>query len=120
MYKKVTGKKEMSILDVFCLICAIPSTIMYKVFLGVAPFPDVRIIEELLRLENFDCGQYSPGFVAELISSGPASGDNSARTGRRLERVDGASRRPRLSGLPESAKKTILVIANLAVLRGFI
>lgn len=120
MYEKVTGKKEMSILDVFCLICAIPSTIMYKVFTGVAPFSDGGIIEKLLRLENSDSLlQYSPGFRAELISSGPASDDSSARPGRRLERVDGASRRPRLSGLPESAKKTILAIANLAVLPGF-
>lgn len=42
VYEKVTGKKGMSILDLFCLICAIPSTIMYKLVTGRAPIRSLR------------------------------------------------------------------------------
>lgn len=52
LYEKATSKKGMSILDLFCLICTIPSTIIYKLATGRAPCPDDKVATELLRLEN--------------------------------------------------------------------
>lgn len=53
MYQKITGEK-LTILDVLCLVCAIPATISYKLFKGVAPFPQDARLDQLLKAQNLD------------------------------------------------------------------
>ncbi|KAF3400012.1 hypothetical protein F1880_008053 [Penicillium rolfsii] len=107
MYEKVTGQKEMSILDLFCLICAIPSTVIYKLMSGKAPFPDDRILQEVQRLQNL--------IPKERIVPRGLDSD-----GKGLVRVGEATEEQGHRGLPEEAKRVIVAIANIATLPGFV
>lgn len=107
MYEKVTGQKGMSVLDLFCLICAIPSTVIYKLVSRKTPFPDDTILKELQRLQNLN-------LKARIVPRGLES------DGKGLKRVGEATEEPQHRGLPEEAKKVIVAIANIATLPGFV
>jgi hypothetical protein len=49
LYKKISGGNEFSILDLVCLVGAIPATIVYKAIEGVAPYPDDSITTQLMQ-----------------------------------------------------------------------
>jgi hypothetical protein len=107
LYEKVTGDKGMSVLDLFCLICAIPSTVIYKLISGKAPFPDDTITKDLQRLQNLS-------LKTRVAPRGLES------DGKGLERVGDATDEPQHRGLPDQAKKVIVAIANIVTLPGFI
>lgn len=55
LYKEITHGDDLSILDVVCLIAAIPATIVYKVSANKAPFPDGdEFTKGLLNAQKFD------------------------------------------------------------------
>jgi hypothetical protein len=91
LYQKVTGQKEMPVLDLFSLLCAIPSTIVYMLVSGKAPFPDDTILRELQRLQNLN-------LKARTVPRGLESDEKG------LERIGDASEEPQHQGLPEEAK----------------
>ncbi|KAJ3538007.1 hypothetical protein NM208_g6089 [Fusarium decemcellulare] len=40
LYKRISGGSELSIMDLICLVAAVPSTLLYKVVTGGTPFPE--------------------------------------------------------------------------------
>ncbi|KAJ5381987.1 uncharacterized protein N7496_004415 [Penicillium cataractarum] len=108
LYEKATGKKGMSILDLFCLICAIPSTIIYKLATGRAPCPDDKVATELLRLENL------VSLKTELVPRSLASDNDPTRTTRITDEAKAEHK-----GMPEETKNIIVSIANICTLPGW-
>jgi hypothetical protein len=49
IYKAVTKSNELTFLDVMCLFVAIPTTILYKIGEGKAPFGDGKTKEEFIN-----------------------------------------------------------------------
>ncbi|MFD0861679.1 hypothetical protein ACFQ1M_05640 [Sungkyunkwania multivorans] len=53
LYKEITGN-DLTILDVVCLIVAIPGTIIYKLAAEKAPFPDNAMTQSLIDAKSWD------------------------------------------------------------------
>lgn len=53
LYKKVSGN-DLSMLDLVCLIIAVPTTVVYKIIAGEAPFPDNNVTTELIQAPDFE------------------------------------------------------------------
>jgi hypothetical protein len=76
LYKEIAGD-DLSLLDVACLIGAIPATICGKLFTGAAPFPDDARTAALIGAADFATiqriRQPQPRFAAalELMASAP-------------------------------------------------
>jgi hypothetical protein len=79
LYKEISGD-DMSLLDVICLIVAIPATICVKLFSGAAPFPDDATTAALIGAPDFATIQQirnpPKAFAAalELAAAAPGSG----------------------------------------------
>jgi hypothetical protein len=56
MYKKYT-KDDLSLLDLACLIAAVPVTVVYKIVHNVAPFPDNAATTALINAADFSALQ---------------------------------------------------------------
>jgi hypothetical protein len=83
LYKEISGD-DLSLLDVACLIGAIPATICAKLFTGAAPFPDDARTAALIGAADFATIQRirnpQPTFAAavELMASAPHDDNNPA------------------------------------------
>lgn len=53
LYKKISGGNQLSILDLLCLVGAIPVTIIYKVSFDKAPFPDDKKTNALINASDW-------------------------------------------------------------------
>ncbi|KAL9042871.1 MAG: hypothetical protein Q9214_003662 [Letrouitia sp. 1 TL-2023] len=51
-YKSITGS-DLSFLDLMCFIAAVPTTLMYKLAVGSAPFPDDSTTTALINAKDF-------------------------------------------------------------------
>ena len=72
LYKEYVGS-EMSVLDILCLVVAMPVTIVYKIANGRAPFPDDRLTSALIAAKSFkEIGNaYASGTRSEVQSVDP-------------------------------------------------
>lgn len=53
LYKKISGD-DLSFLDLFCLVSAIPITIIFKIATGKVPYPDTGDTRALINASDFD------------------------------------------------------------------
>ncbi|GAW14048.1 hypothetical protein ANO14919_034400 [Xylariales sp. No.14919] len=53
MYKTITGGDTLSMLDIICLIAAIPATLIYKLAANDVPFPDNSETQSLIKAKTF-------------------------------------------------------------------
>jgi hypothetical protein len=56
LYKTVAGD-ELSIMDLICLVAAVPATLLYKAVTGSTPFPDNSITDSIIDAPDFSAIQ---------------------------------------------------------------
>ena len=54
LYKHISGGEDLSILDLVCLVSAIPATLGAKLISGNAPFPDNSTTNALIKAQSFE------------------------------------------------------------------
>jgi len=54
LYREVTQGSELSVLDLFCLVTAIPATVIHKITVNRAPFPDNDSTTALICASDWD------------------------------------------------------------------
>ncbi len=79
---KDIGVPDLSMLDLFCWLTAVPVTIMYKIAKGEAPFPDNSNTDFLITATSYEdvVNAFQPAQSNLLVNSGNTSG-NSATLG---------------------------------------
>lgn len=88
LYKEISGD-DLSLIDVACLIGAIPATICAKLFTGAAPFPDDARTNALIGAADFAAIQgirhpQQALAALELMASAPPDDNNPADPGSKL------------------------------------
>lgn len=89
LYKKMTVSEDcplgddLTIIDLACLISAIPSTIIYKAVKGAAPFPDNAVTSAILSATDINSLQLALGGLSDISSTGGTTqlGHGSSQTG---------------------------------------
>ncbi len=61
LYRDITGN-DLSMLDLVCLVVAIPVTLIYKLVTNEAPFPDNATTQALINAQDFTGIQHALGF----------------------------------------------------------
>lgn len=74
LYKKVSGN-DLSMLDLVCLIIAIPTTIVYKIIAEDVPFPDNTVTTSLIEAPDFESLRNICNGTASLKNNLNASND---------------------------------------------
>lgn len=68
LYKQAADE-ELSILDVVCLVAAVPATLLYKVVTASTPFPDNESTKDLINAKDFAAIQKTLKSDAELYKT---------------------------------------------------